>query len=364
MDATSTPIRGALVSIAASAEGALPAEIALMPIGGFALRDLAGAEVERLELAASNVASVIASSFASVPGDALPIDFDHAMERPEGAGKIAAGWITALRVEGDRLMASVDWTTPGAEAIRGKSYRFISPTFFTDRAGKVQMIARAALTNTPAIHELPKIAQAGASEETDTMTLEELTKKLAQALGLGEGATADDVVAAATASAAQAGHATKIAAGAGIEDELDETGVTAILAKITAAASEGRPDPTKYVPKVQFDELSERVAKLQTASAQSAADDAVAKATREGKLTPAAQEWGRAYAVKDPAGFQQWAASAPVLVKGGEMLQGLAPTEEGQLTAEEKKVAAAVGVSEEAFLAQKTGKPLPAKKEA
>ena len=40
-----------------------------------------------------------------------------------------AGWITALEVDGARILASVDWTAAGRAAVMTREYRFISPAF-------------------------------------------------------------------------------------------------------------------------------------------------------------------------------------------------------------------------------------------
>ena len=90
----------------------------------------------------------------------LPIDFDHAPER--GGSTEAAGWITELRVEGDDLLADIEWTELGASAIKAKRYLFLSPTWNmhakTPEGEQVgPRLAGAAMTNRP-FFDLPMIS--------------------------------------------------------------------------------------------------------------------------------------------------------------------------------------------------------------
>ena len=69
----------------------------------------------------------------------LPIDYDHLSMDPKKPGDgIAAGWMKKLelRNNGDELWAEVEWTEDGAERIRKKEYRFISPSFVKDHVHK------------------------------------------------------------------------------------------------------------------------------------------------------------------------------------------------------------------------------------
>jgi len=99
----------------------------------------------------------------------LPIDFDHAIDRaaPQGLPAPAAGWIRDFRVVAGAIQGRVEWTARGAAALSDRTYRFISPVFSFDRpegagadamTGRVLLIQRAALTNNPALDQLPAIA--------------------------------------------------------------------------------------------------------------------------------------------------------------------------------------------------------------
>jgi phage I-like protein len=90
----------------------------------------------------------------------VPVDYDHEGMRNGGSTK-AAGWFTGeARVEprdsGPVLLAEVQWTPSGAQAVRDGDYRMISPEFtFHDRDRKSGVMSRAkeivaaTLTNRP-----------------------------------------------------------------------------------------------------------------------------------------------------------------------------------------------------------------------
>lgn len=82
----------------------------------------------------------------------IPIDYDHSPEKDEGTE--AAGWIRGLDRDGRMVVADIEWTPQGAQAIRDKRWRYISPTFVDDLKieGKAQGhpgLKGAGLTNRP-----------------------------------------------------------------------------------------------------------------------------------------------------------------------------------------------------------------------
>lgn len=330
-----------------NSEGDVRDRIELIPVGKFALNDRRGSgfNLEKSD-------EVIKASFALAAGQVLPIDFDHGLEAIHTKDGRAAGWITAMEVEGGKIMATVEWTSAGKAALADKIYRFISPVFLTrsktDR--RVTRILRAGLTNNPAIHDLAQVA----SKETDTV--DPLLQWLAVELGMTDETDETKIKEAAQAKFAAAAEAGKIVEAAGLAGDLNETAATVICAKIAGAGD--APDPSKYVPKAMFDELSAKVEAQAKATAKSAAEQAVEAAKADGKLSPAMAEWAASYADKDLDGFKTWAASAPVIADGDELIPALKPAEDGQLTNEEKAVCTAMSISEEAFLATKQGKPL------
>jgi phage I-like protein len=98
-----------------------------------------------------------------------PIDCEHATDlaAPHGLPAPAMGWLRDYRVVAGVIQGRIEWTPRGAAALKAKEYRFISPVFSFDRpegaradamTGRVLLIRSAALTNNPALDQLPAIA--------------------------------------------------------------------------------------------------------------------------------------------------------------------------------------------------------------
>lgn len=131
---------------------------------------------------------------ALAPGGVLPIDFDHRSFAGQGKSESrAAGWISGLSVEGDRIMASVDWMPEGRKALEERAYRFISPVFDNLPSGEVVRIGGAGLVNNPALPQLRQLA----SQEQNMDPI----KQIAGLLGIAADRP-DDIVARMTALAA------------------------------------------------------------------------------------------------------------------------------------------------------------------
>jgi hypothetical protein len=100
------------------------------------------------------------------PPTELPIDFDHLSMDPKKPGDgMAAGWMKKLelREDGDELWAEVEWTDDGADRIRNKEYRFISPSFIKDHTHKDgtkigTTLLAAAITNHPFLEGMNALA--------------------------------------------------------------------------------------------------------------------------------------------------------------------------------------------------------------
>lgn len=297
-----TTIIGAAVDL----PGPPPGRIELMPVGVVRLAD--GRGPFRLDRAAE----VAARSLAAAPGGVLPVDFDHALDGQGAGDGRAAGWITALAVEGERVVAEVEWTEDGRRAIEGRSYRFVSPVFTVSPGGVVTAILRAGLTNKPAMPQLRQIASRGGGMDPHLKTI-------AAALGLGAEADGEAVAA-------------------------------AVAERLGAGAPE--PDPAAYVPVAAVAALSAQVAALQGEAARERAERAVTAAMSAGKLVPALEGWARAYAAKDPEGFRAWVEGQPAIVAATAAAPAAkAPRTAGTLTAEDRTVCAAMGLDEATFLA-------------
>ncbi|MGE0256937.1 MAG: phage protease [Alphaproteobacteria bacterium] len=333
------------------ADGSQPPEwVELVPAGRIVARPHDGRTFEL-----GDPQAVIAASRQL--GSDWVVDFDHATDLVKSAPGIApaAGWIKALEARAGAIWGRVEWTEKGRAALQAKEHRFISPVFTHDKAGKVIRLLRAGLTNDPAFH-MTALAHAGAGDEGKTM--DELLKALAAALGLPENSDADAVkktvgelkaAAAATATAMAA-----ITKAAGLDDKAKPSDVAArvgeIVAAATAKATDKTVDETKFVPREQHDLVVARLDALEKSGTEEKATAAVDKAIADGKVIPAQKEWALGYARKDLAGFVAYAAAQPVIVRDGELVTGAVPAGgAGGMTAEAKSVAAAMGITEEAW---------------
>lgn len=134
----------------------------------------------------------------------LPIDFSH------DSWAEAAGWITALTVVGESLMASVEWSSEGKESLEGGMFKCISPSFWPACCGEWydpedpditarNVLVGAGLTNIPFFSDLQPVMASTKSKdgkatvneniiyiEADkkepTMTLDEIRVKEASVL--------------------------------------------------------------------------------------------------------------------------------------------------------------------------------------
>ena len=251
-----------------------PEWVELIPAGSFSGRDGRGPYILDIE--------AVLAAFAKAGID-LPIDYEHqTLSAGEKAGPVpAAGWITALEGRDGALWGRVRWTDEAARLIAGRAYRYLSPVFRHDKAGRVITLEGAALTHYPNL-DLTPVAH---TQGDDTMT--DLTP-IAQALGVaGDDAASVEQLAA---------HAARL------KTELE------------AAAQARTPDPREWVPMSQHKAVADELAALQAKVADEQAHAAVAAAMSAGKIAPALKEWALGYAKRDPQGFAAFAAAAPVLV--------------------------------------------------
>lgn len=294
---------------------------------------------------------------ASLTGRPLPIDYDHAIDRAADDGRPApaAGWIEELEVRDDGIWGRVAWTARGAEALKSREYRYLSPVFLHDKSGTVMQLLRAALTNNPNLRALKALAsqQGGPS----TMDMEEFLIKLRAALGLDDTADANAVLAAlgkttddVAAAAATASALPTIAKAAGLAEtaKADEI-VAAINAAGQKKGDQGDPDPAKFVPVEQVTALQSRLTDLEKSVAGDKATQAVDGAIKDGKLMPSLRDWGLALHAKDPQAFATLIEKSPKILGDGAVVTGQVTAGANGLTADESAIIARQGVDPEAF---------------
>lgn len=107
--------------------------------------------------------------------DELLIDKQHlSMKTDESHDEAAAGWMSNFKIVGDKLVATVKWTSMGLDLIKNRIFRFISPSFLLNDAHEPERLLNAALVNYPAIYDMGAIINSAPSvPEDNTPHLEE-----------------------------------------------------------------------------------------------------------------------------------------------------------------------------------------------
>jgi phage I-like protein len=272
----------------------------------------------------------------------LPIDENHSTQLAAEAGGAAParGFITALTAEADGIWATIEWTEAGRALMADGAYAYLSPVMLHTKEGQVLALRSVALTNSPAVPELALLT----SREEDPVDL----KALRAALGLAETADEAAIVAAATAARqAETALLTRIATAAGVSGQVT---ADALVSTLTARAAAG--DPAQLQDKVAL--LETKLSTLTQAQLQRDAELLVDGAIRAGKPVVALRDHMIARCVAGQmAAVQSELAALPSINAGGIV----APPADGgtvsALTADEKKVARQMGLSEADMLAAK-----------
>lgn len=107
-------------------------------------------------------------------GVQLQVDFRHDREGE------AAGWFRDLFVQGESLMATIEWTEAGAEKIRARAYQYVSIEFADSyphhKTGKTvsNVVVGCALTNIPALKGQRPLALSEITQLSSTAMLKKL----------------------------------------------------------------------------------------------------------------------------------------------------------------------------------------------
>lgn len=150
----------AVLSIDLQTSGVVPTEVNILPVGPFSAVDGRPGNGLMWQLDA-DIAFNLINKIASRQSD-IVIDYEHQTLNCKTNGKPApaAGWFRSARWDNEHgLMAThVRWTDKAKNHISSDEYRYISALFIYDANGVVKEIISVALTNTPALDNLPAIA--------------------------------------------------------------------------------------------------------------------------------------------------------------------------------------------------------------
>jgi phage I-like protein len=315
--------------------GALPPSVELIPAGAV----IQGRDGRKWKN--SNPEKVVLASTARL--SRLVLDENHAtdLSAPRGGSSPAMGWMTNLRTgQGGSILADVEWTKRGQEAVLNREYSFISPVFLFDKQGEITVVLRAALTNSPNL-QLPALnSEHGSGDKPEKNNQEELMdKELCAALGLSETAAGAEVLAAVQALQ---GRAALNAAGPG-------AGGT----KTTAV------DLAAYAPRADLNAMEARalavekqLAELNTAKFRAEVEGVIDQAVKDRKIAPASRaEYLALCAAPDQLeSLKKALAANPAIIGEGTQAPEGAPPAGGSgvaLNAEETATYKAMGYTEE-----------------
>ncbi|MFB0919744.1 MAG: phage protease [Oscillospiraceae bacterium] len=184
-----------------------------------------------------------------------------------------------------------------------------------------------ALTNTPAIEGMTAIVNSATYKEEDNKSMD-IIKQIAQLLGLGEDATAEQVIEALT-KALEDAKALKEAAAATTGDTVVANKAVCELLDLKAGAPAS--DVAAKIVALKGGNIDgvnvlEQLKAMQKQNAERDANDAVTVALKAGKITPAQKDWALSYALSDKAGFASFVEKAPQIVPQGSIVDGIEPT--------------------------------------
>jgi len=222
-------------------------------------------------------------------GNDLPIDYEHQTlggryASPSGQAP-AAGWVKRLEaVEGEGLVATVEWTRPALAQLAARQYRYLSPVVVVRKEDRrLVALHSAALTNKPAIARTRPIVNSGGRE---------FTTKAQRARGMTDEHT----------DRKENGRTEEHPMQSGWDDLRCRLGLDGSADEATVLMA-----------------ASQRIEDLQGQLARRAAEETAAEAMKAGKLTTAQREWAVALILRDPELFASWLAGAPVVVPHGQV---------------------------------------------
>lgn len=310
---------------AAPEQAPVPDSVLLLPAGAFYGRDGRG------PWRVADPQAVIAASRLLAAGADLVIDYDHqsdfAAVSGTGGRAPAAGWITGLSMAPDGgIRARVSWTPAARRAIAAREYRFLSPVFAHDAAGRVIRLLRAGLTNTPnlalpalnkemhrmdepLVAPLPYAGPAPAPEGTEGGSLAD---RLAALFGLPVPSPEQAILDRAERLAARPDPLRLVRELLGLPADATPDLVAAVLAEQTGRAAA----------------LEDRITTLQSqlhGMLRHRVEDDVDRLIAEGRALPAERDAMISLAAGQPHYFQAIARSRPVLVEPGALLTGGRP---------------------------------------
>lgn len=304
----------------------------------------------------------------------IVVDYEHQtiLSETNGQPAPAAGWIDPASVvyrPGSGLYAPIKWTERARGYIAAGEYLYLSPVLRTDeRTGEVLDLLHVALVNDPAVDGMSSVAvalrarfglssnasggaSASANPRTEDPDVNELLKKLAAALGLPENTTEAAALEGVQALKAQADQVAEARTALGVDDK------AALPEAITAlkSAADKKPDLSGYVPKAVFEETRAQLVALKANSDTAEIDRLIEEGLADGRIAgKATADYLRSEGLT--ALKAHLADSPSVAALKSTQTKGKQPDgsgEDGAISAAEKQVAAAMGLTDDQIRAQR-----------
>jgi phage I-like protein len=284
----------ALVGEQPAAEASLPERIQLLPWGW--VRSSNGDFLVDRE-----AAEAVVQRFRE-QGTDLVIDYDHQSlggryAAPNGLAP-AAGWVTALKIETDvGIWGHVRWTPAAARRVLRREYRFCSPVVIVRREDRrVTALDSVALTNRPAIAGMRPVVNSQDSAPASGMCA------AASDAGVVEKPAETDTFVEAGGGRARGEQANP----QNTREEAMQEELKRLRLLLSMDEQAGEADVVR--------QACNRLAELLEQSRRREAVERVSCAMQAGKVCEAQKDWATRYALRDPAGFEEWVKEAPVVV--------------------------------------------------
>lgn len=264
----------------------------------------------------------------------LVIDYEH--QTLSDVQAPAGGWIKDIIKGDDAIIAKVEWTARARDYLKNREYRYLSPVVMVrKRDQRATSIHSVALTNTPAIDGMFAVVNSLDIEDIDEGGTVMDLKELAKALGLPETATEEEVKKAveeaAKAAAKEKEDGNKDEGGEGAASGMEVVANSTILKLLDLKEDAKTEDVAASIMalKAGGSDVTAEILALKQKMEQREADDAVALALKEGKITAAQADWAKEYALKDMDGFKKFTEKAVAVVPQGRMALKDAPAAQG-----------------------------------
>ncbi|ENV33927.1 phage protease [Acinetobacter gerneri] len=286
----------------------------------------------------------------------MVIDYEHATLKSQSTGDPApaAGWLKAgnfTYVDGVGICSTkFEWLEKAKGYIESEEYKYLSPVLFYNKLGEIIALINLALTNTPALDQLPEAKLAAAAQEyfaqnnDEESIMNEFLKLMLKKLGLAETATESELLAAANSVF------TKLDGAFGTTLATDQTLNQAIdkAVEVKAAANSQAPDLSQYVPIAVYQEAVNKASTAVASAKAKEVDDLIVTACSDGRLTGKDTiNWIKEQAKTNPDFAKAHIESLPIIAALSQTQTSVTDTskqQKQQHTAEDLAVAGMMGI--------------------